>query len=539
MTTKKIIKAIVFPIYISLIFVSCSDFLTEIDPNRITVESFWKTESDYNKALISTYSPLRALQNRATGSGHMQAETSIPLWTSSGGVELMNFTYSNNNGYPNDKWNDLYEGIFRANQVLENLKDADFGEGFKTRIEAEARFLRGLYYFWLASNFNKGNVILKTSFPKNDDDYYAPVSPKADVYALIIDDLTFAQSHLPREWNSQNLGRATWGAATGILGQLYLYEKRYDDAKRELKAIIDSDIYKLTPDISWNFDEEHEHNSESIFEINYSVELKDGSNLSSTRADNIAPQEAGGNRGVEPSYHMVMLFKSDPPDPANPVNQGQRFSQRCLASICFKGDGGIFYQRHTYEFPFMVDQEAHIKKLQNWKLPQEPETNRSGINERVLRLADVYLMYAETVLKTTGDLNEAISYINRVRERSAVLQLNVNEYNTVDKLMTHLMRVERPLELAWEGHAINWQDIKRWGIVKSLYEELSQIKYYRHDVLYSNVELTIATQNNINNPEEGYIIRSEFVEAARNYNSEEHDYFRIPQNEVNYNPWVE
>ena len=70
------------------------------------------------------------------------------------------------------------------------------------------------------------------------------------------------------------MGRATWGAATAMLGKLHINEHNYDVAKGYFKEIIDSNIYSLTADIGDNFDEEHEFNSESIFEVAFSIEAK-------------------------------------------------------------------------------------------------------------------------------------------------------------------------------------------------------------------------------------------------------------------------
>jgi hypothetical protein len=530
-------KQIITVVFLSALtgFMSCADFLDESNPNTITVDEFWKTETDFNKGLMATYNTLEmsyVMGGNNAISGHVQADVTMPSPWGSGNIDLNNFRVSNINPLVVGKWEQLYRGIFRANQVLEQLNLVDLGEAFETGIEAEARFLRGTFYFWLASNFNKGNIPIHTAVPKKEADYYKPLASKDEVYNLIIEDLKYAQSHLPLAWSNQNLGRATWGAATAVLGQLFLYEKRYGEAGNEFKAIIQSEIYKLTPDISWNFDLEHEHNSESIFEVNFSDAVKKGEsvNNSTNRASQIGPQEAGGNRAIEPSYNFIILCKQDPIDPANPVNKGQVYSQRALATICFKGDGQVFYQRPSSDFPFIVNQEAHIKKFQNWKWKEEPTEARSGINERVIRLADVYLMYAETVLMTTGDLSEALEYINRIRERSGVLKLDKSDYDA-DKLLSHLMRIERPLELAYEGHMIRWQDIKRWGIVKPLFDELSQIRYRS-----LNDGLRVATPEDLLDPTAD--IRVQFVDAALNYNAEEDDYFPIPNQETITNKWL-
>lgn len=537
MISKKYIIIALLP-FLMCLMVSCANFLDEVNPNTITEDQFWESESDFQKGLMATYRVLEmsnVLGGTGAISGHVAAETTMPSPWDAWNIELNEFNVSDVNSYVTNKWRELYQGVFRANQVLDKLEESDLSESFKTGIAAEARFLRGLYYFWLATTYNKGSVVIHTTLPKNYEDYSKPLSPKEDVYSLIIDDLKFAQTNLPRSWNNENLGRATWGAATAFLGQVYLYEKRYEDAKKEFKSIIDSELYKLTPEYGWNFDLEHEHNSESIFEVNFSDAVKPGesTNHATSRARSIAPQEAGGSRSIEPAYNFIILCKQDPIDPSNPINQDMIYSQRALGTMCFKGDGQTFYQRPSYEFPFIVNQEAHIKKFQNWQWEQEPNTSRSGINERVMRYADVLLMYAETILETTGNVSEAITYINQVRERSGVMKLVAAEYDKV-KLMRHLMRVERPIELAFEGHMIRWQDLRRWGIVEEVYKELSQISYCRQENS-TLIGVRVATPEDLANP--NAVIIKQFEATARNYTKDK-DFFPIPNIEVVNNHWL-
>jgi len=530
MNTIRFYKPIGYLFLLAFTLASCSDFLDQQNPNTITIGNYWDTKDDFEKGLMSVYNTLG--DEFVLGSNtynHLMSETTMPDPWAANAIDANNFIFTNINEIVVNKWRNLYRGIFRANQVLENLGSVNFDAEFERGIEAEARFLRGLYYFWLASCYNDGNIIVHTSIPVDNEDFHRGLSSREDVYALIYDDLKFAQDNLPRAWNNQNLGRATWGAATGILGQVYIYEGDYILAQSEFKKIIDSGLYRLAPNFGWNNDLENEHNMESIFEVNFSDAVKPGednnNNHATRRAYENAPQEAGGNRRIEPSYYFIELSKSDPIDPANPINNGQTFSQRCLATICFKGDGQVFYQRPSTEFPFIVGQEAHIKKFQNWTWHQEPNTERSGINERVLRLADVFLMYAETVLKTTGDVGEAIEYVNLVRERSAVLQLNRNDYNA-GSLLNHIMRIERPLELAFEGHMIRFQDLKRWGIIKDVYDEISTIEYAS-----TRDELRFATSADHTNPEA--TISKQYEVAASNLHlSTTVLYFPIPNVEI-------
>jgi tetratricopeptide (TPR) repeat protein len=521
----KKLKYILIIIISSLFFTACDDFLDEKNPNTITDQSFWANEQDFTKGLNAVYRTLQSgsvMGGDNATTGHVLSDIVTPNPWGSAQLELHNHNVSDVNSFIVSKWHQLYTGIFRANQVLENLQDADLPESFKVNIEAEARFLRGIFYFWLASNYNSGSIIIHTSIPKTMEEYYKPLSPKSAVYELILADLKYAQDNLPRTRPVAELGRATWGAATAKLGKIYLYEGMNDEARIEFNKILESNLYSLTPEISWNFDLEHEWNSESIFEVNFTIATNPVQ--STSRASSIAPQEAGGSRSIEAAYNFIQLCKSDPIDPSDSRNNGQVYSIRALANICFKGDGQIFYQRPTTEYPFIVEQEAHIKKFQNWTWPEERSDGRSGINEKVIRLADVYLMYAESVLKTTGDVSEAIGFVNLIRHRAGVLELSVDDYD-VDKLLTHIMLVERPLELFAEGHLIRWQDLRRWGILEDRLSELSQIKYRAFPDW-----LREATPEDLLDPDAE--IRVQFVNAYENYNPQEDNWFPIPHQEI-------
>ena len=509
----------------SFLFTTCDDFLDEQNPNTITDQSFWINEQDFTKGLMAVYRTLQSgsvMGGDNATTGHVKSDIVTPNPWGSAQLELHNHYVSDVNSFVVAKWHQLYTGIFRANQVLENLQDADFPESFKKSIEAEARFLRGVFYFWLASNYNNGNIIIHTTIPKATEDYYKPLSTKSEVFDLILSDLKYAQDNLPRTRPVSELGRATWGAATAKLGKFYLYDDKLEEARDEFKKIIDSELYSLTPEIGWNFDLEHEWNSESIFEVNFT--LATNPVQSTSRASSIAPQEAGGSRSIEAAYNFIQLCKSDPIDPSDPRNDGQVYSIRALATICFKGDGQIFYQRPTTDYPFIVEQEAHIKKFQNWTWPEERSDGRSGINEKVIRLADVLLMYAETVLRTTGEVSEAIEYVNMIRKRSGVLELNEEEYDT-DRLLEHIMYVERPLELFAEGHMIRWQDLKRWGVLDERLSELSKIKYRAFPDW-----LREATPEDLLDPEAE--IRVQFVNAFENYEPQADNWFPIPHQEI-------
>ncbi|NCG03990.1 MAG: RagB/SusD family nutrient uptake outer membrane protein [Bacteroidetes bacterium] len=650
---------------------SCEkDFLNIENPNDLSAASFWSSESEIQQGLVATYGALQ-LQGMLGGSSAIQhpvrSDVGRPNNWNANAIGLNTLTYNENTQIVGLRWRDAYIGIYRANQVLANLSNVEMSTAVSTQMEAEARFLRAFFYNSLYRGYNGGSVIIHTTVPEMRNDFYKKPSPATDVYALILEDLEFAYQNLPQSYDdSADLGRATWGAATAMLGKLHLNEHNYEGAKGYFKEILDSNLYMLTADIGDNFDEEHEFNSESIFEVAFSIDAKPGTSFgaqdgptgseATNRAIGLATTQGGGFRTVMPSYYMTMLFKNDVMDMTNPINASRTgsapYSIRTSVSVAIADDDNTtLYQRSSDEGGAYNNNEAsYLKKFQNWKLQRESDLSVSGINERVIRLADVMLLYTECVLKTSGDLDEVMSMINAIRDRAGVVNLrksidfNYNEnpttnftndidfntdtikigahafidgqeltynsdtpltycpngmtcdvndlpsnfqtldsetsyyvivvdyehiklatskQNAFDKLnidftetqlkksqndnvlnenisqsehninyntnsiMEHIMWVERPLELMFEGHDLRWEDLTRWGKVKEQYVRLAAKSYViSGKVLFEYDPAAHGSLNKI----------KEFVEAANVYSPEAHDYFPIPATELNSNP---
>ena len=146
----------------------------------------------------------------------------------------------------------MYEGIFRANIVLEKVPDITISdENVKNRILGEARFLRAFYYFRLVTQFGEVPIII---VPDPTDAFKAAVakSPITEVYKLIVDDLGKAIELLPNksQYAAKDVGRATKGAAKALLGKAYLYQKNYGTAETTLKDAWTTGGYQLLTNFS-------------------------------------------------------------------------------------------------------------------------------------------------------------------------------------------------------------------------------------------------------------------------------------------------
>ena len=532
------------------IIYSCSDDRLDLEnPNNLSADSFWSSESDLQQGLIATYAALQldGLFGGASATQHpVRSDTGRPNNWNANAIGLNKLAFNENSDIVKKRWRDCYIGIYRANQVLANINNIELPSSSRIQIEAEAKFLRGFYYYSLYRGYNNGSVIIHTTVPESSEDFYKSPSPAEDVYNLILSDLEFAYNNLPEQYeNNQDIGRATWGAAAAMLGKLFINEHNYIDAKDKFQEIINSNLYGLTANIGDNFDIEHEMNNESIFEIPFSTELKSGTSNgaadgplgseATSRARTLATTQGGGYRTIMPSYYITMLFKNDVMDINNPINANRtgnaNYSIRASLSIAIADDDNTtLYQRPSNQGGGYNNFEAsYLKKFQNWTLFTESDQSISGINERAIRLADIKLLYAECLLMLDESFNEALEQVNAVRQRAGVVLLNSTDYNS-ESLMEHIMWVERPLELMFEGHDTRWEDLTRWGKVQEQYNLLASKRY----VLIQKNLYEFDPNIHTNFTEETAL--KEFEDAAQAYQPGTHNYFPIPSTEQNSNP---
>ncbi|GHB63736.1 RagB/SusD family nutrient uptake outer membrane protein [Persicitalea jodogahamensis] len=563
----------------------CSDFLEETNPNEMSTDSFWKTLDDADTGLIAVYNAFKNNNVLSTADEYNRSDMTWPGWgrpnTSN---EYYLHTFNSGSGVPNNKWDALYKGIFRANQVIEGVDKliGTFSDPAKTKratvIKAQAHFFRGLFYHYLHSSFNNGSVPIFDFVPQNESDFYQPLQDAKKVQDFFRTDLEYAYSNLPAKWTERkDLGRVTAGAAASVLGTSYLYEKDYPKAATYFKDVIENPLYgyALTPSIGDNFTTRRELNEESILEINYSLAFKAElnpyaeENVSSTLNYTFSP--VGGFRAVLPSLWLINAYKNEVMDKNDPRNfvtdkDGTRrmrsYSLRTSHSIALPDDlDQTYYLKTSAQGAAYNNAEtAYYRKYTNWDIVSNEKdilpNLRSGINVRVIRLADVYLMYAETLIKGGTDaagVQEAQKYINRVRHRSALQLLGTSansEFASADhdgkaytatSLMQHLMYVERPLELSVEGHAIRFLDMRRWGITKQRFQDLSKQKYYGENLPFVGVDGKPATRwGSVLTPgtKATYKEMVDYTQAAQNYTESAHAYWPIPSSELISNPVI-
>jgi len=497
---KNIIKtmAVALPLALLTIYGCKKDFLKTTNPNKITEEQFWKTEADLKSAVASVYSllrqPLYGYWGAFTGIQNINSLGDDVLTFPGGEAATTNialFTNEATNSDAASTFSSLYKSIYRANLVLANADKVEVSDDLRKAYVAETKFLRGLCYFTLASNF--GDVPLILTPAKTADDQFKPSNPVAEVYAQVILDLTDAMNGLPPTRPSADLGRATSGAAVAYLGKAYLYTKDYQKAQATL-ALLNSAPYSydLISDYSENFTDKNEFNKEAVFQWVYGpfgdpygpwgVE---GSNspMYNYLPQLIGPPAGGGWFKYVPTNYLTDQFMLE----KRPAGSDTKFDKRMYYTLSWKhsnfGEADVKWYGGTKTFDDLwASAQANISKIDPKSLLDVSGTNQflinkftngwsgkesadnywsatpSTANNVIMRYAEVLLMHAEAAAQN-GDLAKAIADINRIRVRAGLPEKTSANLPDLTSVMAELSH-QKLLEMFFEQN--RWHDLKRW-----------------------------------------------------------------------------
>lgn len=461
--------------------VSCSDdFINLKPPSNLSSSGFYKTPEEINQAVLSAYGGLRQLYNDDFYRlGEIRSDNTGYSWLAGNpanekGVDEFASPLLPENGFLQSCWDDCYDVILRANIVIGRIDDASFSdEGLRNQYKAEARFLRALMYFWLNRIFGGVDLngqlsgVIKVDLEITPSEAYElGRTSLQDIYDLIVDDLTFAEENLPGSYAASDVERVTRGGATGLLGKVYMTmagfplnkgTEYYDLAIQKFEDVINNSNFSLVPSYKDLFDVENKNTSESLFEVQY----KKGSPAGATGSpwnNNFAPRFSDkevvlvGDKGGENAPTGDLSAAYEPGDPRKFVSMR---------------DGWISAATGAWQSDRYVCKYYDIST----------SGSDNGNNWIELRLADIYLLYADALVRTGGNKSTALEYLNKIRERARNTpgdpDLNVpddllKDYrlsdfaNDRDFLMA--IEKERRVELAFENH--RWFDLVRTGRAK-------------------------------------------------------------------------
>ncbi|MEM6516861.1 MAG: RagB/SusD family nutrient uptake outer membrane protein [Bacteroidota bacterium] len=439
-------------LFISCAYLTCSDDFIERDPvYSIDSENFFNSEDDYNLALIGAYDLLQstylnvilgeiASDNTLCGG---ESATDVIGWQ-----QVDDMIHTPVNADLRNLWNWMFAGVNRANYILEFQDKTDF-EG-KEIIIAETRFLRAYYYFELVKWF--GPVPLKEIRFQVGDETSIPRSSVDEVYAFIEEDLLFASNTL--SYMAPQIGRATKGSAQALLGKVYLYQDKFTESSNILDNLINNGPYDLVEDYDEIFENAGENNIESVFEVQYTDAEGAGFGCLQCSEGNVAVGFSGVRNYDGPQFTSGFSFNVPVQDAVDQFEQGdQRLDVAILDIEQWATDTGA-----TFGIGF-----EHTGFFNRKYLPRTRSSSAQGDlnltnpnNYRAIRFADVLLLAAEAHAR--GGLSEdaARNYLNRVRNRAGLDDLETSGNELIDNIYN-----ERRVELLGEGH--RFFDLVRTG----------------------------------------------------------------------------
>lgn len=451
-------KIFLFP---GLLLAGCQeDFLEKRPLVGATIENFYRTEQDAISAINAAYAPL---QFELTPAGHFRWFWGDIMSDDSekGGsgdndqpqlAALENFQGPVNTEYLESEWRADYEGINRANVVLERVPGISMQSGLKERILGEAHFLRAWFYYNLVTIFG-GVPLVEGSLAPSE--YRRPRTDEDAIWKFIEADLKAAVQRLPLRsaYAPADIGRVTKGAAQALLAKVYLWQKRWPDAQALTEEIINSGQYRLETDFNRIFTTVGENGPESVFEIQYMTESGGNWGYNANNEGtftNVFQRARGQFEGYGfniPTQSLVDAFFAegfeDPRLKATVFREGEAM-----------GDRGIFTREATGGFPY----KYYPKKFFNNKREEasfgDPNPN-GGSNDRVIRYSDILLMHAEAAYQNNQP-EKARASLNLVRARVKIPPVTVSGAALLEAIYR-----ERRLELALEGH--RFFDLVRTG----------------------------------------------------------------------------
>ena len=531
---KKISIAIVF---LALIVggYSCKDTFLDVAPTGSISKNQLTTKAGLEGSLIAAYAQLSGLGSYAGGPSNWvwgairggDANKGTDPGDFSDINPIQRFEYNPSLPFSGELYREHYDGVARANATLALLKEAqpDVKEEDKVRMAAEAKFIRGHFYFQLKRNFDMVPYVDETMNVSNGIE---KVKNDIDIWPKIEADFKEAFEKLPETQTA--VGRANKWAAASYLARVYMTQKKYAEAKALFDQIIANGKtaggkkYALLPKYSDLYRVANDNSAESVFAVQATVKSGNGNNANSDLQLNfIQGTEPGTCCGFfQPTFEFVNSFRTTEDGlpyldgSYNDPSKAVKHDMGIASTAAFTPDNGPLDPRldHTVGrrgIPFldwglhtgfsMIRNQPNAgpyspKKYLYTKAEKAAGMTETGgwghqtynaYNVTIIRFADVLLMAAEAEIEV-GSLAKALEYTNMVRARAA----NEADYVKIDgapaanyKIKTYssfpdkefaraAVRYERRMELGMEGH--RFYDLVRWG------EDVAAInKYLKYD----------------------------------------------------------
>ncbi|MBD0404571.1 RagB/SusD family nutrient uptake outer membrane protein [Flammeovirga sp. EKP202] len=461
---------------------SCSNYLDLQDNNTLNQDSFWQTEDHLHLAVTAAYESLtpEELYGRGIRDLDCISDNGYNEWT------WMNYwDISVGQHHPaTDRigwvWNDNYKGIRRANEILDNAPGMSIDAKVRDTAIGEALFLRALFYNNLSMLFNNVPLILKVVSP---EEARIEKSPKEEVVAQVIDDLTRAIDMLPEK--GEAVGKINKYAALALRARVYLFNEQWENAMKDCEEVMNSGKYSLLDDYATLFSAEGQNSIESIFSVQFISNMRSGEMFSGTYK-----KQPQSHFSVLPNlvhdYYTKNGVKAEDDPEATPFSTWTHENGLPKSETELAEEGLSIYDywaEFTNRDPRLdvtilrggepwVDQakwDNSVKAtgygIQKYIRKEVGLYTDGDRNFMVLRYADVLLMYAEAKNELSGPSGDVFNALNQVRRRVGMPDFDGSMGQ--DDLRNEI-RHERRVELALEG--LRYFDELRWKTAKDDFE---------------------------------------------------------------------
>lgn len=449
MNMKISIKYILMTSFVLLCLSGCEKFFTQYPTNSVTKNNFYQTDDDFNQAVRGCYARLKSnMSFHLTALAYRGDECIQTAMTTSNQNQyyLDRFEENPSCAIMSDIWNSWYSGIYRCNDVLNQIEGKEFANAAKYK--AEALFLRSWFYFTLYRCF--GPVPLTTVVVTPEEAILVPRCTKEQMLARLEEDLKYCIDNLPKTRNEE-VARVTTIAAQALLGKVYLTFGKYAEAEAVLADAMEDPSYGLMPTTADVFDVKNKMNKEIIFAIYYN---KTNDHGHSFWWDSTSESTDRTN----PTQNLRDLYDKD---------SDNRLS---LIRDWIQLEKSEIYTEDRYVLKKWYDNydQVYIEQVGN-DFPH-------------LRYADVVLMMAEA-LAMQDRIAEAHTYMNMTRKRAGLINLDLTNISDKDAFIKELAN-ERGREFALEGQ--RWFDLVRLGLAIDHFKNLV-VDYKGRIIKYDNI----------------------------------------------------
>ena len=474
---------------VTVLAVSACEPLDLIPENTFTDASYWTSTPKALTFLNTAYSQLYGANDFFYNEGMSDNAYNGRGGDASAGA-IAAGTYDASLGRIQGEWDGRYAGIKTCNLFLDNVdRVSDMDEDLRARVKAEARFIRAFQHFQLMTWF--GDVPLLSSDPSIEEAQTLSRTPRAEVLAFIVSELTAIADQLPNrgQYADVDRGRVTKGAALALLARVHLYESNWQEVADLTARLMDGEAgdYGLFPSYEGLFLPQNQYSQEDILSVQYAPEVRMWGEFF-----DIAPLSAGARlNALAPTQELVdsylTLSGGAIDDPASGFDENDPYANRdprLTATVVYHnyewqdpdGSSHIIYIAPGSDPDQPVDEYAPGSSTsptgyytRKYFDPTHQTALQSGLNLMLIRYADVLLMHAEAKVEL-GQFDQSVwdMTIRPLRERAGFTDAPALNFDgALDQAgQRQLVRNERRVELAMEGLRVF--DIRRWRIAEDV-----------------------------------------------------------------------